>query len=87
MIEIRIYRETYRTEMVDEAEGTPGTSRQFTRFNEHCLPTVRDNAMMIVDAIIDGERVGLNFTEYGFRHAGTIVNDDYVNIFWESTER
>ena len=42
-MEFRIYLgKKVKVEAIDEAEGTPGTSRQFTRFNSECKKKIED---------------------------------------------
>ena len=41
MVQFRlIFDKKIRVETIDDAEGTPGFSRQFTRFNSVCKPKI-----------------------------------------------
>lgn len=41
MVQFRlIFDKKIRVKTIDDAEGTPGFSRQFTRFNAYCKPKI-----------------------------------------------
>lgn len=40
MVRIELDFENKKATMIDDAEGTPGMSRQYTRFRQYCLPDI-----------------------------------------------
>ena len=42
MVTVKIDRKTGKCEIVDDAEETPGSSRQITRFRQYCLPILEE---------------------------------------------
>lgn len=87
MIEVRIDKKTREVRIVDEAEGTPGTSRQFTRFTEYCMPGLREDTGRLLDMLNENRDIDTDFTVYNFRLAEIKEQGDYFCLFWETTEK
>ena len=87
MIEVRIDKKTREVRIVDEAEGTPGTSRQFTRFTEHCMPGLREDTDRLLNMLNENRDIDTDFTAYNFRLAGIKEQDNCFSLFWETTEK
>lgn len=41
MVELKLDQDGRSIELIDDAESTPGASRQFTAFNEYVMPMLR----------------------------------------------
>lgn len=40
MVRVELDFENKKVTIIDDAESTPGTSRQYTRFREYCIPDI-----------------------------------------------
>ena len=62
---VKIDRKTGKCEIVDDAEETPGSSRQITRFRQYCLPILEE--VVKKDKILKTTNTNnIRFNEYGF---------------------
>lgn len=65
MVMVKIDRKTGKCEIVDDAEETPGSSRQITRFRQYCLPILED--LVKKDKKLKTANTNnIRFNEYGF---------------------
>lgn len=78
MIEVKFDKKTKKFSIVDEAEGTVGSSRQITRFRQFCFPKFKKQN----EALLDFEFV----KEYDFKFVYATVGDKFTRLFFESTE-
>lgn len=82
MIIVRVNKKTKACSIVDEAEGTPGVSRQITRFREYCLPVfevqVKSPTMKHKD---------IEFSEFEFKFLRMDEDNNTITFSWESTTK
>lgn len=65
MITVKINKKTGKCEIIDNAEGTPGTSRQITKFRYYCLPVLEEEVKK--DKTLKTINVNnIRFNDYGF---------------------
>lgn len=65
MVMVKIDRKTGKCEIVDDAEETPSSSRQITRFRQYCLPILEEAVKK--DKILKTTNTNnIRFNEYGF---------------------
>lgn len=78
MVEVKFDKKTKKFSIVDESEGTIGSSRQITRFKQFCLPKIEQQE----DALSDFKFV----EEYDFKFVNATDGDNFTKLFFESTE-
>lgn len=87
MLQFRlVFDKKIRVETIDDAEGTPGTSRQFTRFNSICKPKIE--RVVNTPDIDYWEEIGKILQENDF-HLVKFEDDSelIIKITIESTEK
>lgn len=68
MVAVKIDRKTGKCEIIDDAEETPGSSRQITRFRQYCLPILEEEIKK--DKTLKTTNTNnIRFNEYGFDNA------------------
>ena len=86
MVMVKIDRKTGKCEIVDDAEETPGSSRQITRFRQYCLPILED--LIKKDKKLKTANTNnIRFNEYGFdflyKNDG---NEKFYILVWDLIE-
>ena len=87
MVEVKIDTKTGKCEIVDEAEGTPGSSRQITRFREYCLPILISEVKK--DKSLKSTNTNnIRFNEYGFDFSPNDrgIVGKYIYLVWDLIE-
>lgn len=86
MVMVKIDRKTGKCEIIDEAEETPGLSRQITRFRHYCLP-ILEEAVKKDKTLKTANSNNIRFNEYGFdfshKNGG---NEKYYILAWNLIE-
>lgn len=78
MVEVKFDKKTKKFSIVDESEGTIGSSRQITRFKEYCFPKIENEKKVLHD---------FEFVkEYDFKFVYATDGDNFTKFFFESTE-
>ena len=65
MVTVKIDRKTRKCEIVDDAEETPGSSRQITKFRQYCLPILEEEVRKD-KTLKTANANNIRFNEYGF---------------------
>lgn len=78
MVEVKFDKKTKKFSIVDDSEGTIGSSRQITRFKQFCLPEIEQQK----EASSDFKFV----EEYDFKFVNATDSDNFTKLFFESTE-
>ena len=86
MVEVKINTKTGKCEIIDNAEGTPGASRQITKFREYCLPILEEEVKK--DKTLKTINVNnIRFNQFYFNlieGKATVNNDIY--LAWDLIE-
>ena len=78
MIELEFNEKTKNFILIDNAESTPGYSRQITRFRQYCFPKFKSQKEVTFE---------YNFVKkYGFKFVYAAIGQDCTKIFFKSTE-
>lgn len=78
MVEVKFDKKTKKFSIVDESEGTIGSSRQITRFKQFCFPKIEKQNVALSD---------FKFVEeYDFKFVNATDGDNFTKLFFESTE-
>ena len=86
MVKVKLNRKTGKCEIIDDAEGTPGASRQITKFRQYCLPVLeeeikKDKTLKTTNAN------NIRFNEYGFDFSSESGgNEKYYILVWDLIE-
>ena len=86
MVEVKINTKTGKCEIIDNAEGTPGASRQITKFREYCLPILEEEVKK--DKTLKTTNVNnIRFNQFYFNliEGKATVNDD-IYLAWDLIE-
>lgn len=85
-MEFRIYLgKKVKVEAIDEAEGTPGMSRQFTRFNSECKKKIED--MIKSQKQVPGVTLESILNDANFALKGMInESEEIIKVIIESIE-
>lgn len=78
MVEVKFDKKTKKFSIVDDSEGTIGSSRQITRFKQFCLPKIEQQK----EALFNFKFV----EEYDFKFVNAADDDNFTKLFFESTE-
>ena len=78
MVEVKFDKKTKKFSIVDESEGTIGSSRQITRFKQFCFPKIEKQN----EALSDFKFI----EEYDFKFVSFTDGVNYTKLFFESTE-
>lgn len=78
MVEVKFDKKTKKFSIVDESEGTIGSSRQITRFKQFCFPKIEKQK----EASSDFKFV----EEYDFKFVNATDGDNFTKLFFESIE-
>ena len=86
MVAVKIDRKTGKCEIIDDAEGTPGASRQITKFRQYCLPILEEAVKK--DKILKTTNTNnIRFNEYGFDFSyKNDGNEKYYILVWNLIE-
>lgn len=86
MVTVKIDRKTGKCEIVDDAEETPGSSRQITRFRQYCLPILED--LVKKDKKLKMANTNnIRFNEYGFDFSyKNDGNEKFYILVWDLIE-
>ena len=86
MVTVKIDRKTGKCEIVDDAEETPGSSHQITRFRQYCLPILEEAVKK--DKILKTTNTNnIRFNEYGFDFSyKNDGNEKYYILVWNLIE-
>lgn len=83
MVEVKINTKTGKCEIIDDSEGTIGSSRQITRFRQYCFPILieevkKDKTLKTTNAN------NIRFNQFGFNlsKGKATVNDD-IYLAWD----
>lgn len=87
MVEVKINTKTGKCEIIDDSEGTIGSSRQITRFRQYCFPILIEEVKK--DKTLKSTNANnIRFNEFGFEFSpkakGIIGN--YIYEAWESID-
>ena len=82
MVTVRVNKKTKACSIVDEAEGTPGASRQITRFRECCLPVLE---VQVKSPMM--KRKDIEFSEFEFKFLRMDEDNNTITFSWESTAK
>lgn len=86
MVTVKIDRKTGKCEIIDDAEETPGSSRQIIKFRHHCLPILesevkKDKTLKIANTN------NIRFNEYGFDFSyKNDGNEKFYILVWNLIE-
>ena len=83
MVEVKINTKTGKCEIIDNAEGTPGASRQITKFRQYCLPILEEEVKK--DKTLKTTNVNnIRFNQFYFNliEGKVTVNDD-IYLAWD----
>lgn len=86
MVRVKLDRKTGKCEIIDNAEGTPGSPRQVTKFRQYCLPVLeeeikKDKTLKTTNAN------NIRFNEYGFDFSPEGGdNEKYYILAWDLIE-
>lgn len=83
MIEVKINTKKGTCEIIDNAEGTPGASRQITKFRQYCFPILEEEVKK--DKTLKTTNVNnIRFNQFGFNlcEGKATVNDD-IYLAWD----
>ena len=86
MVKVKINKKTANCEIIDDAEGTPGASRQITKFRQYCLPILeaevkKDKTLKTTNAN------DIRFNEYGFDFSSeSNETEKYSILAWDLIE-
>lgn len=83
MVEVKINTKTGKCEIIDNAEGTPGASRQITKFRQYCLPILEEEVKK--DKTLKTTNVNnIRFNQFYFNliEGKATVNDD-IYLAWD----
>lgn len=88
MVEVKVSKRTGKCEIVDEAEGTPGSSRQITKFRQYCLPVLENTMTEIYTNKFNEPRMvferNVSFVKYGFVMIRWNDKDpDFLDLIWD----
>lgn len=86
MVTVKIDRKTGKCEIVDDAEETPGSSRQITKFRQYCLPILEEEIKK--DKTLKTTNTNnIRFNEYGFDFSyKNDGNEKYYILVWNLIE-
>jgi len=86
MVKVKLDRKTGKCEIIDDAEGTPGTSRQITKFRQYCLPILEEEVKK--DKTLKTTNANdIRFNEYGFDFSPESGgNEKYYILAWDLIE-
>ena len=86
MVKVKLDRKTGKCEIIDDAEGTPGSSRQITKFRQYCLPVLEEEVKK--DKTLKTTNANdIRFNEYGFDFSPEGGgNDKYYILVWDLIE-
>jgi hypothetical protein len=86
MVKVKLDRKTGKCEIIDDAEGTPGSSRQITRFRQYCLPVLEEEVKK--DKTLKTTNANnIRFNEYGFDFSSESGgNEKYYILTWDLIE-
>lgn len=82
MVTVRVNKKTKACTIIDEAEGTPGASRQITRFRECCLPVLE---VQVKSPTM--KRKDIEFSEFEFKFLQMDEDNNMITFSWESTAK
>ena len=83
MVKVKLNRKTGKCEIIDDAEGTPGASRQITKFRQYCLPILEEEVKK--DKTLKTTNVNnIRFNQFYFNlcEGKATVNDD-IYLAWD----
>ena len=83
MVKVKLNRKTGKCEIIDDAEGTPGASRQITKFRQYCFPILEEEVKK--DKTLKTTNVNnIRFNQFGFNlcEGKATVNDD-IYLAWD----
>lgn len=83
MVEVKINTKSGKCEIIDNAEGTPGASRQITKFRQYCLPILEEEVKK--DKTLKTTNVNnIRFNQFYFNliEGKATVNDD-IYLAWD----
>ena len=86
MVKVKLNRKTGKCEIIDDAEGTPGSSRQITKFRQYCLPVLEEEVKK--DKTLKTTNANnIRFNEYGFDFSPEGGgNEKYYILVWDLIE-
>lgn len=86
MVKVKLDRKTGKCEIIDDAEGTPGSSRQITKFRQYCLPVLEEEVKK--DKTLKTTNANnIRFNEYGFDFSSESGgNEKYYILAWDLIE-
>jgi len=86
MVKVKLDRKTGKCEIIDDAEGTPGSSRQITRFRQYSLPVLEEEVKK--DKTLKTTNANdIRFNEYGFDFSSESGgNEKYYILAWDLIE-
>lgn len=86
MVKVKLNRKTGKCEIIDDAEGTPGSSRQITKFRQYCLPVLEEEIKK--DKTLKTTNANdIRFNEYGFDFSSEDSgNEKYYILAWDLIE-
>lgn len=86
MVAVKIDRKTGKCEIIDDAEGTPGSSRQITKFRQYCLPILEEEIKK--DKTLKTTNTNnIRFNEYDFDFSyKNDGNEKFYILVWDLIE-
>ncbi len=86
MVTVKIDRKTGKCEIIDDAEETPGASRQITKFRHYCLP-ILESEVKKDKTLKTANTNNIRFNEYGFDFSyKNDGNEKYYILAWDLIE-
>lgn len=83
MVEVKINTKTGKCEIIDNAEGTPGASRQITKFRQYCLPILEEEVKKDKTLkTINVNNIRFNQFYFNLSEGKATVNDD-IYLAWD----
>lgn len=83
MVEVKINTKKGICEIIDNAEGTPGASRQITKFRQYCLPILEEEVKK--DKTLKTTNVNnIRFNQFYFNLIeGKATDNDDIYLAWD----
>ena len=86
MVAVKVDRKTGKCEIIDDAEGTPGASRQITKFRHYCLPILEEEVKKD-KTLKTANTNNIRFNEYGFDFSyKNDGNEKFYILVWDLIE-
>ena len=86
MVTVKIDRKTGKYEIIDDAEETPSSFRQITKFSHYCLPILEEEVKKD-KTLKTANTNNIRFNEYGFDFSyKNDGNEKFYILVWDLIE-